>query len=72
VPIVLASRVATTFLRFFYRDVDEQPMAAGEAMALTRRFLWDEYRNLGGLFYSYVNLYELYLADEQEVATLVG
>jgi hypothetical protein len=72
VPIVLASRVATTFLRFFYRDVDAQPMAAGEAMALTRRFLWDEYRNLGGLFYSYVNMYELYLADEQEVAALVG
>ena len=34
---------------------------AGEALALTRRFLWLRFRNPGGLLYSYINQYDLRL-----------
>jgi hypothetical protein len=45
-------------------------MAAGEAAAQTRLFLWTHYRNIGGLFYTYVNLYDLFLARDDEVRAL--
>lgn len=67
VPIVLASRLAAVFLRFMYREMDPGPISAGEAFAQTRRFLWEQYRNPGGLLYSYVNQYELFLADAAEL-----
>lgn len=70
VPIQLASRFAYIFCQFFYRRVDEKPMAAGEAIYQTRQFLWHQYRNIGGLFYTYINQYELYLAREDEVSAL--
>jgi hypothetical protein len=72
VPITLASRFAAIFFHFFYRqsDREHQPMAAGEAVAQTRLFLWTRYRNIGGLLYTYINQYELFLADEQEVQAL--
>lgn len=70
VPIVLASRFASIFFHFLYRNVDPAPMAAGEAMAQSRLFLWSHYRNIGGLFYSYVNQYELFVADDDEVLGL--
>jgi hypothetical protein len=69
VPIQLASRFATIFFHCFYGEV-EGPMFAGEAVAQTRLFLWTHYRNLGGLFYTYVNAYELYLAGDEEVRSL--
>jgi hypothetical protein len=70
VPIRLASRFASIFFHFFYRRADRAPMAAGEAAAQTRLFLWTHYRNVGGLFYTYVNLYELFMAEDAEVVAL--
>jgi hypothetical protein len=70
VPIPFASRFASTFFRFFYGDGLSEPMAAGEAMVQARLFLWAQYRNIGGLFYSYVSQYELFLASEVEVQAL--
>jgi hypothetical protein len=70
VPIPLAARFASIFFEFFCRRVDPQPMAAGEAFAQSRIFLWTRYRNIGGLFYTYINQYELFLADDAEVAAL--
>ena len=70
VPITLASRFATVFFHYFDRKASPSPMAAGEAVYQARQFLWRHYRNLGGLFYTYVNQYELYMADDAEVRTL--
>jgi hypothetical protein len=70
VPIRLASRLATVFFSFFYRHVDAAPMAAGEALAQTRQFLFNEYANIGGIFYAYLNQYELFLASTDEIAAL--
>lgn len=70
VPIALASRFATVFFELFERRVDPEPVAAGEALAQARLFFWTRYRNLGGLFYTYINQYELFLADPEEVAEL--
>ena len=70
VPIQLASRFAALFFQFFYRQIDAEPMAAGEALAQTRLQLWQQYRNIGGLFYSYVNAYDLFMADDAEVRAL--
>ncbi|HEX2641887.1 MAG TPA: CHAT domain-containing protein [Thermoanaerobaculia bacterium] len=70
VPIPMAARFASIFFEFFYRRVDPEPMAAGEALAQSRIFLWTRYRNIGGLFYTYINQYELFLADDAEVAAL--
>ena len=70
VPVRLASRFASTFFHYFYRLVDPAPMAAGEAVTQARLFLWSQYRNIGGLFYSYVNKWDLYAADREEVAGL--
>jgi DNA repair ATPase RecN len=67
VPIQLAGRFATLFLRTL---CDTSAASAGESFAQARRFLWDEYRNLGGLFYTYVNQYELFLGTDTEVASL--
>jgi hypothetical protein len=70
VPIQLASRFATIFFNFFYRRIDSAPMAAGEALAQTRLFLLTEYNNIGGIFYAYLNQYELFMADQPEVEAL--
>jgi hypothetical protein len=69
VPIAFASRFAAAFFHFFSLRVPE-PLAAGEAMALARLFLWCHYRNLGGILYSYVNQYELFMADDDEVLAM--
>jgi hypothetical protein len=45
-------------------------MAAGEAVVQTRLFLWTHYRNIGGLLYTYVNQYELFMAQNAEVMAL--
>ncbi len=70
VPIQLASRFAEIFFHFFYRKADQAPMAAGEALAQTRLFLLTEYANIGGIFYTYLNQYELYMASDSEVQAL--
>jgi hypothetical protein len=70
IPITFASRFASIFFHFFYRKINPAPMAAGEAVAQTRLFLWTHYRNIGGLFYTYVNQYELFMAQNAEVMAL--
>lgn len=70
VPIRLASKFAWLYFQFFYRCVDPDPMAAGEALTQARMFLWTQYRNVGGLFYSITNQYDLYLASDKEVLAL--
>jgi hypothetical protein len=72
VPIIFGSRFAEIFFRFFYRLLDPAPMAAGEAVTQARLFLWTHYRNIGGLFYTHVNQYDLFLAREDEVLALRG
>jgi hypothetical protein len=66
-PIGLASRFAVTFFHFFYGRVDGRIISAGEAVVQARRFLWLKYRNIGGLFFNYVNEYDLYFADLAEL-----
>jgi hypothetical protein len=72
VPVKLASKFAWLFFQFLYRraDPDRKPMAAGEALTQARLFLWTQYRNIGGLFYSISNQYDLYLASQKEVIAL--
>jgi hypothetical protein len=70
VPIKLASKFGWLYFQFFYRIVDPDPMAAGEALTQARMFLWTQYKNVGGLFYSMTNQYDLYLASDQEVLAL--
>jgi hypothetical protein len=70
VPIQLASKFAWLYFNFFYRLADSAPMAAGEALTQARMFLWTQYRNVGGLFYSITNQYDLYLASDREVLSL--
>jgi hypothetical protein len=67
VPIGLASRFAEIFFRFFERRITSEPLSAGESVAQTRLCLWTSYRNIGGLFYTYVNQYELFMASKAEV-----
>jgi hypothetical protein len=62
VPTILASRLATAFFALFQPKVGALPLTAGEALAQTRLFLWTQYRNIGGLFYTYVNEPDLVLA----------
>ncbi len=70
VPVQLASKFAWLYFQFFYRRFDPEPMAAGEALTQARMFLWTQYRNVGGLFYSLVNQYDLYFASYDEVVAL--
>ena len=70
VPIPLASRFASAFFHFFYTQVDDGPIPAGEALSQARLFLWTNYRNVGGLLYTYVNTYELFMADDHKVRSL--
>jgi hypothetical protein len=72
VPVEMASRFAMIFFYFFLRLVDKEqlPMAAGEAIAQTRLFLWCYYRNIGGLLYSYLNQYDLFMASDAEISML--
>jgi CHAT domain-containing protein len=70
VPTKLASKFAWLFFQFFYRYADQEPISAGEALAQARMFLWTQYRNIGGLFYSISNQYDLYLASMEELPKL--
>ncbi|MGQ4328686.1 CHAT domain-containing protein [Streptomyces hayashii] len=71
VPTGFAARFATAFFHFLYlHDSSGRTMAAGEAFAQARKFFWDEYRSLGGLYYSYVNDDRIYVARSEEVAAL--
>jgi hypothetical protein len=70
VPPGVAARFATTFFSFLYGTPDRARAPVGEAVAQARRFLWDRYRNLGGLFYTFVNDFLVYAADDADVAAL--
>jgi hypothetical protein len=70
VPVRFASRFAKIFYSFFYRTLAPEPLAAGEAAYQARRFLWREYRNVGGLLYTYLNQYELYMATSDELSKM--
>lgn len=72
VPTRLASKLAWLFFQFLHREADPErkPMSAGEALTQARMFLWTQYRNIGGLFYSITNQYDLYLASREEVLAL--
>jgi serine/threonine protein kinase len=70
VPISMASRFASVFFHFFYRLIDSKPMPSGEAIAQARLFLWSHYKNIGGLLYTLVNQYDLYMANEAEIVPL--
>ena len=70
VPAMLAARFATVFFSFLYGAEGRAMAPAGEAVAQARRFLWTEYRNVGGLFYNYVGDYSLYTADDTIIASL--
>ncbi|MFJ9822188.1 ATP-binding protein [Streptomyces sp. NPDC101151] len=68
VPTAFAARFASVFFHFLYSRISgDSPTSAGEAMSQSRKFFWDEYRSIGGLFYSYVNDYELFVAGPAEV-----
>lgn len=70
VPPGLAARFATTFFSFLYGTPARTRAPVGEAVAQARRSLWLRYRNLGGLFYNYVNDFLIYAADDEEVGRL--
>ena len=70
VPAALAAGFATVFFSFLYGTAGRAIAPVGEAIAQARRFLWTEYRNIGGLFYNYVGDYSLYAADEATIASL--
>ena len=65
VPVTLAACFATVFFTFLELTIDGKRLSAGEAAVQARRYLWNNYRNLGGLFYSYVNGYQLRIDPEQ-------
>ncbi|MGW2785910.1 ATP-binding protein [Streptomyces populi] len=68
VPADFAARFASVFFHFLYtRSPGDGPTTAGEAMSQSRKFFWDEYRSIGGLFYSYVNDYDLCFSAPAEV-----
>ncbi|MFD0268825.1 hypothetical protein ACFVGY_19985 [Streptomyces sp. NPDC127106] len=70
VPPGLAARFATAFFSFLYGTTGTDRAPVGESLAQARRFLWQRYRNLGGLFYGYVNDGLLYQADDDHVRRL--
>jgi hypothetical protein len=67
VPTVLASRFATVFFRLLFNTSGPLAIPAGEALYQARLFLWHRFRNIGGLFYTYINEYDLFIADDDEV-----
>ncbi|WP_328392361.1 NB-ARC domain-containing protein [Streptomyces sp. NBC_00390] len=71
VPTAFAARFACVFFHFLYtRPRNGAPTAAGEALAQARKFFWDEYRSIGGLFYNYINDDQIFVAHPDEVAAL--
>lgn len=69
VPEILASRFAAIFFYFFYRQLDPEPIGIGEAVAQAQLFLWTQYKNIGGLFYTYVGKYDICVATQDEINT---
>lgn len=62
IPTVFASRFASIYFHFLFGSYDSNPMTSGEAFAETRIFLWRHFKNIGGLFYSYIGCFDLFLA----------
>jgi hypothetical protein len=60
VPPKFACCFAIIFFHFFYNT---PCLSAGEAISKTKLFLWQYYKNIGGLFYTYKGPYELHLGN---------
>jgi hypothetical protein len=71
-PIIMASKFAAVFFHFFYGNFQNTVVSAGEAATQARRFMWLTYRNIGGLFYTYVNEYDLCMTDLEGYNQLRG
>lgn len=71
VPIGFAARFAEAFFYFFYTRLPGVT-PAGEALAQARKFFWEEYGNIGGIFYSYINDFYAFAASEDEIVALRG
>ena len=60
IPPKFACCFAIIFFHFFY----ETPyLSAGEAISKTKLFLWQHYKNIGGLFYTYKGPYGLHTGE---------
>jgi hypothetical protein len=66
-PIEFASRFSMIFFHFFCNRIGKRIVSSGEAFSQAKRYLWLKHGNLGGLFYTYINEYDLYFADTKEV-----
>ena len=62
IPTIFASRFASIYFHFLFGSYDSKPMTSGEAFVETRIFLWRHFRSIGGLFYSYIGDFDLFLA----------
>lgn len=65
-PVTLASRFALVFSYFFFRRITTRKITAGEAFYQARLFLWHHYRNIGGIFYTFINEHDLFIDDPKE------
>jgi hypothetical protein len=63
IPIRIASRFAQAFFHFFLPRDGASPLTAGEAVSQARMFLWTQYNNIAGLYYNYINAYEIFMGD---------
>ena len=64
VPTRVASRFALSFFHFFLPRTDATALSAGESVSQSRMFLWTRYKNIGGLYYNFINNYEIYMKDD--------
>ncbi len=53
IPVTLSARFGATFQHFFLGNINGARIPLGDAMYHGRTFLWQSYRNIGGIFYSH-------------------
>jgi len=63
VPPRVASRFAQAFFYFFLPRAGARPLPAGESVSQARLFLWTRYKNISGLYYNYINYYDIYMDE---------
>jgi len=69
-PVAFAGRFGVVFQRFFLGNIDGSRVSLGEAMYQARSFLWNNYRNLGGILYSHSQDYLAYV-DQDDLGEAV-